>query len=567
MRPLDPRLVRQATAARNYLAGTVVLGVITTGLVLAQAGLLAHVIVHASSGIAAMHRSIIALAIVMAARAVTMYGGEAMALRAAAAVKSQLRRKLARHVLDLGPGWLGRQCTGELLTLSGRGLDALDPYFARYLPQLVLAAIVPVAVLVRVAGADLTSALTIALTLPLIPVFMILIGMHTKARTDRQWALLARLGGHFLDVVEGLPTLKLFGRAKAQAETIRRVTEDHRKATMATLRIAFLSALALELLATLATALVAVEVGLRLLSGDLSYETALLVLLLAPEAYLPLRQVGLQFHASMEGVTAAAQVLDILDTPLPSPQVDHGVAIVDLRRDAISLDRVTVIYPDRATAAVDDLSITVDPGEHIAVIGPSGGGKSTLLSLLLRFASPTSGSLTVAGHDLPGIDVEAWRRQIAWVPQDPHLFAGSIADNIRLGDPAATDAAVSHAAALAGLDDVVATLPGGIDAAVGERGRSLSSGQRQRVAIARALVRDAPLLLLDEPGAHLDNDAARDLRSVLRRIRAGRTLIVVTHSAEWAHDAGRVLTVDHGRLMSDVAHSASPSRELIRSDR
>ena len=316
MRPVDPRLLRQARAARGYLVFTVVLGLAVTALVLAQAGLLAHALATAArgTGAAALRTTLILLLVVVAARALAAGGGEAVALRAAAKVKSQLRARLTAHTLRLGPAWLGGQRSGEIATLATKGLDALDPYFARYLPQLVLAVAVPLAVLARVAAADWISAVVIAVTLPLIPVFAVLVGLHTKARTQRQWRLLATLGGHFLDVVEGLPTLKLFGRAKAQAEVIQQVSEAHRKATMGTLRVAFLSALVLELAAALATALVAVEVGLRLLAGHLGYQTALLVLLLTPEAYLPLRAVGAQFHASMEGATAAARACAILET-------------------------------------------------------------------------------------------------------------------------------------------------------------------------------------------------------------------------------------------------------------
>ncbi len=319
MKPVDPRLLRHAAAARGYLILTVGLGLATTALILAQAGLLAHALAAPATGIgvAALAATLGVLLAVLAARAVTAYGGELAALRAAAAVKSQLRRKLTAHALRLGPAWLGGQQAGEIATLSTKGLDALDPYFARFLPQLVLAFLVPVAVLIRVGLADWVSALVIAVTLPLIPLFAVLIGLQTRAQTERQWQLLARLGGHFLDVVEGLPTLKLFGRARNQTEVIAEVTDAHRRATMRTLRVAFLSALVLELSAAVATALVAVEVGLRLLAGHLPYQTALLVLLLTPEAYLPLRAVGMQFHASMEGVTAAGRACEILDTPVP----------------------------------------------------------------------------------------------------------------------------------------------------------------------------------------------------------------------------------------------------------
>jgi ATP-binding cassette, subfamily C, bacterial CydD len=379
MRPVDPRLLRYATAARGYLVLTVGLGLATTALILAQAGLLAHALAAPATGVgvAALGATLGLLLAVLAGRAIAVYGGELAALRAAAAVKSQLRRKLTAHVVRLGPAWLGGQQTGELATLSTKGLDALDPYFARFLPQLVLAFLVPVAVLIRVGLADWISAVVIAVTLPLIPVFAVLIGLQTRAQTERQWRLLARLGGHFLDVVEGLPTLKLFGRAKPQAAVIREVTDAHRHATMRTLRVAFLSALVLELTAAVATALVAVEVGLRLLAGHIPYQTALLVLLLTPEAYLPLRAVGLQFHASMEGVTAAGRACEILDTPLPAasqPAATAGPgrasgppAQADLRRDVIFLNGASLTYPGRDRAALDRVSLTIRPGERVAI--------------------------------------------------------------------------------------------------------------------------------------------------------------------------------------------------------
>jgi ATP-binding cassette subfamily C protein CydD len=314
VKPLDPRLLRYSAAARGYLAVTVALGLAATGLILIQASLLAHVLAGAATGtgVAVLAAPLGALAAVLLARAAASYGGEVTALRAAAAVKSQLRRRLAGHALRLGPSWLARhrpKMSGEVTVLATRGLDGLDAYFARYLPQLVLACVVPFAVLIRVGLADWISGVIIGVTLPLIPVFAILVGLHTKTVTHRQWRLLARLGGHFLDVVEGLPTLKLFGRAKPQAEVIGTVTDKYRKATMSSLRVAFLSGFVLELTAALATALVAVEVGLRLLAGHMSYQTALLVLLLTPEAYLPLRTVGAQFHASTEGAAAARDVL------------------------------------------------------------------------------------------------------------------------------------------------------------------------------------------------------------------------------------------------------------------
>jgi len=554
MRPVDRRLLRQAGAARGYLAVAVVLGLAVTGLVLAQAGLLARALAGAAPGVgpAALWPVLAALLAVMLARAAASYGGEAAALRASAAVKSQLRRRLAAQVLRLGPAWLGSQRPGEITTVATRGLDALDPYFARYLPQLVLACLVPLAVVVRVAFADWISALIIVVTLPLIPVFTVLVGIPARARARRQWLLLARLGGHFLDVVEGLTTLKVFGRARPQAEVIGRVTDSHREATMSVLRVAFLSALVLELTAALATALVAVEVGLRLLGGHIGYETALVVLLLTPEAFLPLRAVALHFHASMEGMAAASRVCDLLEIPPPAvsagprPGVSTGV---DLREQAIILDAVCLAYPGRDRPALDGVSAMIAPGERVAVTGPSGAGKSSLLALLLRFAEPTGGRIEAGGLPLGSIDVDAWRRQIAWVPQHPVLMSGTVAANIGLGRAGASRAAIAEAAALAGADGFIGELPEGYDTPLGERGLRLSAGQRQRIAIARAFLRDAPLLLLDEPTAHLDPVTAGQILGVVETLMAGRTAILVSHGMRWAGGADRTLALDGGRLL------------------
>jgi ATP-binding cassette, subfamily C, bacterial CydD len=558
MRPFDVRLVRHASAARGYLTIVVGLGIGTTALVLAQASLLAHALAGAArgTGVTALRGTIVALAVVLLARALAAFGGEAAALRAAAIVKSRLRRRLVAHSVRLGPAWLTGQQPGEIATLATKGLDTLDAYFARYLPQLLLGVLVPLAVLARVMAADWISGLVIAVTLPLIPVFAILVGLHTKARTQRQWRLLAGLGGHFLDVVEGLPTLKIFGRAKAQAEVIRKITDEHRSATMAALRMAFLSALVLELAAALATALVAVEVGLRLLAGHIGYETALLVLLLTPEAYVPLRAMGAQFHASAEGTAAADRAFEILDASQPArPQHatvyrTAAAARLDLSAQLIELTGVSLRYPDRDAPALADLSVTISPARHIAVTGPSGAGKSSLLGLLLRFAEPTSGDITAGGVDIQDIPVGAWRRQIAWVPQSPYLFAGTVAENIALGDPDASEAAVRQAARLAGAEAFISSLARGFDTRLGERALALSAGQRQRIALARAFLRDAPLVLLDEPTAHLDAATAVEIMATIHTLMAGRTVLLVTHGAQ--HQIQDVLSLEHGRRVPAV---------------
>jgi ATP-binding cassette, subfamily C, bacterial CydD len=492
---------------------------------------------------------------VVAGRAAVAYGTEAEALRAAASVKSDLRRRLTATTLRLGPAWIARQRPGEITTLATAGLDSLDPYFARYLPQIVLAGIVPLAVLARITAADWISGLVIGLTLPLVPVFAVLVGLHTQARTQRQWALLARLGGHFLDVVEGLPTLKLFRQERRQGDIIARVTDEHRRATMATLRQAFLSALVLDLAATLATALVAVEVGIRLLGGHLGYQQAMMILLLTPEAYLPLRAVGMSYHASMEGAAAGGRAIEILDA-VPEAEgsaekTDPAVA-PDLRRDAITLSAVSLGYPGRGQPALDELSLRIDPGDKILICGPSGAGKSSVLAVLLGFAQPTAGRIAVGGTELGDLEPGDWHRQVAWVPQHPALFAGSIRDNIALGWPEASDDAVLRAAGRAGAAEFIRELPAGLRTGLGERGLELSAGQRQRLALARAFLRDSPLLLLDEPTAHLDAASSARVRSAVRSALADRTVVVVSHDENWAGSGWRRVRLLDGRALPEV---------------
>ena len=571
MRAVDPRLLRHARAARTCLSVTVLLGLAVTGLILAQAALLARALATAAfgtgafgTGATALTGTLLLLLGVVAARAVATYGGEAAALRGAARVKSQLRRKLIRHALRLAPVSPDGQRSGQIAAQATRGLDGLDPYFARYLPQLVLSVLVPVAVVVTVTAADWISGVVIAATLPLIPLFAALVGLHTKAQTSRQWRLLAQLSGHFLDVVQGLPTLKAFGRAKFQEQVIARVTDEHRSATMATLRVAFLSALVLELSAALATAIVAVETGLRLLYGHLPYQTALLVLLLTPEAYLPLRAVAAQYHASAEGTAAAQSIFAVLDTPPPSPALrtlaalaDRGTPVPDLTSATISLNGVTVAYPGRDRPALDGLDLTVRPGELIVLTGPSGAGKTTVLRLLVRFIEPSSGTVRAGRTDLSAVPVERWRAQLAWVPQYPRLFAASVADNIALGQPGASRAAIEEAARLAGAASFIEALPHGYDTPLEEQAVRLSAGERQQLALARALLRDVPLLLLDEPTAHLAPAAAAAIERAIRGPLAGRTIIVATHRDAGLAGASQVITLDGRRLAEPASGQAS----------
>ncbi|MEV4675847.1 thiol reductant ABC exporter subunit CydD [Actinomadura sp. NPDC049382] len=542
MKPLDPRLLRYARTTRVFLLSSVALGTATAGLIIAQATLLADMLDGAflhGAALADLRTPLLLLLAVVLGRTLVAWLQEVAAHRSSAAVKSQLRGRLLARAVGLGPRWLSGERSGELATLATRGIDALDDYFSRYLPQLVLAVIVPAAVGFRILLGDWLSAVTIAATLPLIPVFAILVGLTTQKKMDRQWRTLSVLAAHFLDVVAGLPTLKIFGRARAQADRIRDVTDRHRRATMSTLRIAFLSALVLELLSTLSVALVAVSIGLRLVEGGLGLETALLVLILAPEAYLPLRQVGAQYHASVEGLTAAARVFEVLETPLPA--TGDRTDVPDLSRATLRLEGVTVAY-DRGPA-LSDFSLTVHPGETVALVGPSGAGKSTVLSVLLGFVQPDSGRVLADWDDLAEFSPDAWRAQIAWVPQRPHLFAGTVAENIRLGRPSASMASVRAAAEAANALEFIEALPAGFDTPLGERGAGLSAGQRQRLALARAFLRDAPLLLLDEPTSNLDVESEAAVIDAVERLKAGRTVLLVAHRPALTTLADRVITL------------------------
>ncbi|MEV7281862.1 thiol reductant ABC exporter subunit CydD [Streptomyces sp. NPDC093111] len=543
MKPIDPRLLQHARATRVFLTAVVVLGLVGAALVVAQAMLIAEIVVGAfQKGLSAsgLTTPLLLLAGVAAGRGLVAWLTELAAHRASAAVKSELRGRLLRHAARLGPGWLSGQKAGSLAALATRGVDALDDYFARYLPQLGLAVVVPVAVLARIVTEDWVSAAIIVVTLPLIPVFMILIGWYTQARMDRQWKLLSRLSGHFLDVVAGLPTLKVFGRAKAQAENIRSITADYRRATMRTLRIAFLSSFALELLATLSVALVAVTIGMRLVHGDLDLYTGLVILILAPEAYLPLRQVGAQYHAAAEGLAAAEEIFEVLERPVP--EAGTGPVPASTR---LELDRVTVRHAGRAEPSLDAATLTVEPGETVALVGPSGAGKSTLLDVVLGFVAPEDGgSVRVDGAELASLDLEEWRSRIAWVPQRPYLFAGTIAENVRLARPDASDEAVRRALRDAGAEEFVAELPEGTETVLGEDGAGLSAGQRQRLALARAFLADRPLLLLDEPTAALDGATEAAVVDAVRRLAAGRTVLLVVHRPALLAVADRVVRIE-----------------------
>jgi ATP-binding cassette, subfamily C, bacterial CydCD len=548
MRPLDPRLLKHARRAAVPIAVLAGLGLATALLVIAQAWLLATVIARVFIDKATLPQSVTPIAVLAAvtvARAVVAWAAQATAHHASAAAKTELRVALLAQVVRLGPRWRtgagdeSRRDAAALTQLATTGLDGLDGYFTSYLPALIGAVAIPLAVLVTITVADPISGIIVACTLPLVPLFGALIGMATGRQAAQRWRALATLAHHFHDVVSGLPTLRVFGRAQAQRSRIEEVTGEYRRATMATLRLAFLSSLALELVATMSVAVVATEIGLRLAYGHLDLRTGLLVLICAPEAYLPLRALGTQFHATADGLAAADEVFTILETQAPGPPTPAAASQARPQRPAdvpaICLDEVTVRHEGRAAPAPDRATFTIEPGRLTVLTGPSGCGKTTLLNCLLGHAEPAAGSITAqrdpgptsprspAMPPLPRPAAVGEQNLFGWLPQDPTLFAGTVADNIRLGWPDAPNEAVAAAARGAALDDVP------LARVLGQQGSGLSAGQRRRVALARALLLGRPILLLDEPTAGLDADRESVVIETLRRYAVGHAVLAVSH--------------------------------------
>lgn len=545
--PLDPRLVKRATATRGFLVAVVLTGIANACCIIVQAWLIAHAVAGVfGSGstvfpgpLPGFGAYLAALAAVFVVRAGLSWLNPWLAHRASASVKSQLRADLmaARLTNPLDAS----TPSSTLIHLATQGLDALDGYFSKYLPQLVMAAFIPLLILAVVAGQDGESALIIAVTLPLIPLFMALIGITTREQVNRRLKYQNRLANHFADLVSGLPTLQVFGRARSQLKGLRITEQRSRIETMKTLRIAFLSGGVLELLATLSVALVAVTVGFRVVAGDLDLTTALFILVLAPEAYLPVRLVGVHFHDSADGTAAADAVLRIIEaaeTPQAQPVTPPAPGATE-----IVFDRVSVRYPGTDRASLDNLSFTMRPGDVLALVGRSGAGKSTALNVLMGFVRPTSGSVRVGDADLSGVDLDAWRRQIAWVGQNPGMLRGTIASNVLLGYPGATKAQIREALDRAGGEELA------LDRPIADDGEGLSAGERRRVALARALLRiefgGAHLLVLDEPTAGLDQ--ATEAQAVAAVRAAGVGVVVVSHREALLRLADEMVSVGGDR--------------------
>ena len=564
----DWRLLQHIRAGILPFALTVLFGIAGGVLVLLQARNLSRVVARVfleGQGLQQVTPLLAALLGIVLLRALAVLLGEVSASALAVRVKTSMREMLAQRLFRAGPAALRAEQSGELAATAMQGVEALDAYFSQYLPQIVLSAAVPVLILATIFPLDLLSAVVMLLTAPLIPVFMVLIGQAAEALTRRQFTALSRMSAFFLDTMQGLTTLKTLGQSAKQAGRIASVSERYRAATMSVLRVTFLSALVLELVSTLSTAVIAVQIGLRLLYGRVGFEEAFFILIIAPEFYLPLRQLGQRFHAGMAGVAAARRIFEILDAPLETPPAAGGERTrlpADSPPMAVAFDDVHYRYPGRETGALQGVSFEIQPGEHVALVGATGAGKSTLVNLLLRFLVLQQGNIRLGEWTAGSVDPESWRALLAWVPQQPYLFHDTIAANLRLADPAAGDAALRDALRLAGLAETVDSLPRGLDTVIGEGGARLSGGQAQRLALARAYLKHAPLLVLDEPTAHLDpgNIAAfQAAADALRRSR-GMTVLTVAHSLQTVMAADRIVVLRAGRVVENGSHAALLAR-------
>jgi ATP-binding cassette subfamily C protein CydD len=539
-------------------------GIAAGGAAVAQAYVFAHLVDGVflkGLGVSELTPWIYGLVALMVARAAVVWLLEAVGSRLALAVKSGLRRRLLAHLAALGPVHGGAERTGELANLLGEGLESLDAFFARYLPQLVVAVAVPLLVLAVAAPVDGTAALIMLATAPLIPVMMVLIGRWAGDLHQRRWQVLSRLSGHFLDVMKGLTTLKLFGRSREQTGIIFAYSEEFRRQTMGVLRVAFLSALTLELLSTISVALVAVTVGLKLLYGGTGFREAFFILLLVPEFYQPFRLLGSHFHAGAAAIAAAGRIFGLLAQPLPAAAFG-SLSLAAGEGMTVELAAVAFSYPGRDQPALRNVSFTIPAGKRMALVGPSGAGKTTVVNLLLGFAAPSQGSIRVNGQELGSIRREDWLRRVAYIPQFPHVFAGTVADNIRQGSEGSLTE-VEEAATAAEAHEFISRLPQGYDTLIGEGGLALSGGEAQRIAIARAFHRRAAVIILDEATSGLDPRTEKAVRAGLDRLLTGRTTLVVAHRLTTVYNADMIVVLADGMVSEQGRHEELMARQGV----
>lgn len=547
---MHPRLLKEIKSVRSLMGLVVLQGVVGGILIIYQAYDLANIVNRVyllHENLVQVESLLVNLLAVMGGRALLALFGESGALSLATRVQSHLRLNLSQRILAAGPLYVNREEAGELVNTVIRGVEDLEPYLARYIPQVAITSLVPTIILVDVMFRDWITGLILFITLPLIPFFMILIGKQAEAKTQKQWNLLSRLSAHFLDVLEGLTTLKLLGQSRQQALGIERASDEFRQATMASLRIAFLSALVLELLASLSMAMVAVAIGLRLISGLIAFRIAFFLLVLVPEFYIPWRVLGTRFHDGLGGMKAAKRIFQILDAPELTRA--FGTREPTNVECPVSWENVSFSYEGRENRAVEGITARIDAHERIAVVGPSGSGKSTLLSLLMGFAHPSTGVIRIGDTVLDEVNIAWWRTQLSLLTQSPYIFSGTLRDNLLMAKANATDKELHRALEMSGAVEFVRDFPQGVDANVGEKGRGLSGGQKQRLALARAFLQDAPIVLMDEPTANLDAETERDLWAALEKLLLGRTALVVAHRLATVGHMDRIWVMNQGHLV------------------
>lgn len=550
-------LKAESDAVRRPVGRAIAIESVSGGLLIAQAAVLAHVANGVIFGAATLHDILPWLAGFLAligVRAILAYAAERARFAAAASIKSAIRDRLLQRIETLGVVWQRRMASGDLVETLTEGVEKLEAYYGRYLSQTAIAVLLPIAILAVITPIDWLSALVLLTTAPLIPVFMIFIGKGAEKLNQRQWRRLGLLSGHFLDALQGLTTLRIFNLGAREARLIERLSDDYRRSTMAVLRIAFLSSLVLEFLATVSIALIAVLIGFRLIWGQLGFEAGFLVLLLAPEFYLPLRNMGSVYHARMEAIAAAERMVEIFAAPALEWQGTQKNLFTH-SPPRVTLKTLSYTYPGNDIPALTGVDLVIEPGETVAVVGASGAGKSTLALALLGLIKADSGELLVNDVPLGEIAIDTWREQLAWVPQQPRLFQGSVSDNLRLGDAGAKDTALWAALERAQARDFVAALPQGLDTPIGERGLRLSGGQAQRLAIARAFVKNARFVVVDEISAHLDAENERRLVVALKTLAQGRTLVLIAHRLASVTHADRILVMDGGRIVEQGTHA------------
>lgn len=548
-------LKSQKVLTQHYLSIAIGLGLTSGFLLILQAWLLANIVnsvIFEKSSLTDIQNWLFGMLGVFLLRALLNWASEITAFKAAAKIKLSLRSKLHQHLLSLGPIAIDGERSGEIINTLVDGVEALEAYYARYLPAMSLVVLIPLSILVFVFPIDWISGVVLLVTAPLIPFFMILIGKGTAHLNKKQWRKMARMSAHFLDMIQGLSTLKIFNASQREVETIRRISDEYRSSTMSVLRVAFLSSLVLEFLASVSIAIVAVLVGFRLLYGEMDFFYGFFALLLAPEFYFPLRNMGTHYHARLEAIGAAEKMLDILEQPFIE-QSSSSASLDSTKKTTINFDHVSFTYDDRGNA-LNDFNVSIPAGSRIALVGKSGAGKSTIIRLLAGFMQTSQGSIFINDIPLNVLTLENWRKQIAWVPQNPHLFKGTIQENIVLGMTAVSKQQIRLAAKYAQIDSFINTLPAGYNTQIGERGQGLSGGQIQRIALARAFLKDAPVILLDEATANLDSESEQLIQQSIDQLAKGRTVIMIAHRLATVENADQILVMDQGSIIQSGTH-------------